>query len=288
MVLDRGLPAIEGLDLLGRLRRRGVPDAGAGADGATARSPTGSRGWTRARGLPGQAVRRRRAARATCAHCCRRHDPVPADAPADRRPASSTARRARRGHRRRRARRFGRCSGAGVRGCSARAGRPADAGASAGPSCSDGVFADADGTGDGRHLRLLPAPQARPGRGAHRARPRLPDGPARERPSRRPCGRCDPPPRASLHSRRRRPWRSSSSAPWCSRSSLREQAGEGDAALPRAVSDLDDVAGQPGVHVLAAARGRHGDGAARAPADGSRSASTSPPSVRAAGRSTDR
>ena len=63
LVLDRGLPAIEGLDLLGRLRSRGVSTPDARAVGTRQPGRPGRRARRRRRGLPRQAVRHRRAAR---------------------------------------------------------------------------------------------------------------------------------------------------------------------------------------------------------------------------------
>ena len=161
MLLDRGLPAIEGLDLLARLRSRGprTPDAGA----LRARQPAGpGRGpRRRRRGLPRQAVRRRRAAGPAPGAAA----PAPrAGRPAARRPAarSTSATRSVRLE-----------DGAEV----ALSERECDAAGRRSPAARAGCFSRAElrrlglrgrrGGGRRGHLRALPAPQARP-RGSSR------------------------------------------------------------------------------------------------------------------------
>ena len=169
VVLDLGLPGIDGLEVLRRLREGGEHDPGAGADRARRHGRAGARARCRRRRLSGQALRRGRAARAR---------------------ARAAAPRARRRGQRHRARavaaRSGRAlgdlcrapRGAAAPGIHAAAQAPAARGAGADPGPARGVdvrLGKQRREQLGRRARARAAQEAVPRGDPHRARRRLRD-----------------------------------------------------------------------------------------------------------------
>ena len=168
IVLDRGLPAIEGLDLLGRLRSKGVVTPalvlsalGNPADRVAGLDAGAEDYMSKPFDVDELAARLRALRRRRYEHAASL--PVPAGTlDVEHAPGHARVRRA------------GRPLGAGV--LAARAARPAPAaGVQPGRDPRPGVHRGR-GRGRRRHLRLLPAPQAGPGERRHRPRRRVPAG----------------------------------------------------------------------------------------------------------------